>query len=33
MTALWRRGEYHPMLWDREQIEAQARGRLDLSPS
>ena len=31
MISQWRRGEYHPMLWDREQVEAQARGRLDLS--
>jgi penicillin G amidase len=32
MIAMWRRGAYHPMLWDREQVEAQARGRLELSP-
>jgi penicillin amidase len=32
MTALWRRGEYHPMLWDREQVEAQAKGRMELAP-
>jgi penicillin amidase len=32
MTAMWRRGEYHPMLWDREQVEASARGRLELVP-
>ena len=33
MTAMWRRGEYHPMLWDREQVEAQAKGRMELSPN
>jgi penicillin amidase len=33
MTALWRQGDYHPMLWDREQVEAHARGRLELSPA
>ena len=33
MTSMWRRGEYHPMPWDREQVEAQARGRLELSPT
>ena len=31
MISRWRRGEYHPMLWDREQVEAQARGRLELA--
>ncbi|PYM77204.1 MAG: hypothetical protein DME03_06045 [Candidatus Rokuibacteriota bacterium] len=31
MISPWRRGEYHPMLWDREQVEAQARGWLGLS--
>ena len=30
MTAMWRRGEYHPMLWDREAVEAQAKGRMEL---
>jgi penicillin G amidase len=30
MTALWRNGDYHPMHWDREQVEAHARGRLEL---
>ncbi len=30
MISMWRRGDYHPMLWDREQVEAQARGRLEL---
>jgi len=30
MTAMWRRGEYHPMLWDREAVEANVRGRLEL---
>jgi penicillin amidase len=33
MTAMWRRGEYHPMLWGREQVEANARGRLELEPA
>jgi penicillin G amidase len=33
MISMWRRGQYHPMLWDRDQVEAQARGRLELAPS
>ncbi|HEV8574893.1 MAG TPA: penicillin acylase family protein [Dehalococcoidia bacterium] len=33
MTGMWRRGAYHPMLWDREQVEAGAKRRLELSPS
>jgi len=33
MTGMWRRGEYHPMLWDREHVEVQARGRLELTPA
>ena len=28
----WLKGEYHPMLWTREQIEAAAEGRLELVP-
>jgi len=31
MVSMWRRGMYHPMLWDREQVEANARGRLELA--
>ena len=30
---LWQRGDYHPMLWQRESVEAQARGRLELVPA
>jgi penicillin amidase len=30
MISMWRRGEYHPMLWDREQVEAETRGKLEL---
>ncbi|MBI2966172.1 MAG: penicillin acylase family protein [Chloroflexi bacterium] len=29
----WRRGEYHPMLWTREQIEANAEARMRLDPA
>ena len=32
MIELWRRGDYHPMPWDREEVEKQARGRLELEP-
>ncbi len=30
MIQLWLRGELHPMLWSREQVEANAEGRLVL---
>jgi penicillin amidase len=33
MIGMWSRVEYHPMLWDREEVEEQARGRLELSPN
>jgi penicillin amidase len=29
-ATLWLKGEYHPMLWTREQVEAEAEGRLIL---
>ncbi len=32
MIGMWSRVEYHPMLWDREEVEKQARGRLELLP-
>jgi penicillin amidase len=32
MTELWQRGEYHPMPWDRADVEAVARARLLLEP-
>ncbi len=32
MIGLWQRVEYHPMPWDREEVEKQARGRLELAP-
>ncbi|MDP2948030.1 MAG: penicillin acylase family protein [Chloroflexota bacterium] len=32
MIEAWRRVEYHPMLFDREQVERQAEGRLRLEP-
>jgi penicillin amidase len=28
----WLKGEYHPMLWTREQVEREAEGRLQLEP-
>jgi len=28
----WLKGEYHPMLWTREQVEREAEGRLRLKP-
>ncbi len=31
MIEIWRRGEYHPMPWDREEVERHARGRLELA--
>ncbi len=31
MTGMWSRGEYHPMLWDRDAVEEHARGRLELA--
>jgi penicillin amidase len=33
LIRLWRRGEYHPMLWTTEQIEAGARSRMRLDPA
>jgi penicillin amidase len=33
MTGMWSRGEYHPMLWDREEVEKHAAGRLELAPA
>jgi penicillin amidase len=33
MIGMWSRAEYHPMLWDREEVEKHARGRLELSPN
>ncbi|HEU4760204.1 MAG TPA: penicillin acylase family protein, partial [Dehalococcoidia bacterium] len=32
MVGMWQRVEYHPMPWDREEVEKHARGRLELSP-
>ena len=32
LADLWIRGEYHPMLWTREQVEREAEGRLKLVP-
>ena len=32
-NALWREGEYHPILMDRADIEKHAAGRLVLSPN
>ena len=32
MMEMWRRVEYHPMPWDREEVERQARSRLELAP-
>jgi penicillin amidase len=32
MADLWRNIQYHPMLWDREQVEAAAEGHLQLVP-
>jgi len=33
MIDSWRRVEYHPLLFDREQIERQAAGKLMLMPA
>jgi penicillin amidase len=33
MTALWKKVEYHPMPWDRAEVEAQAEGRTELAPA
>jgi hypothetical protein len=33
MIEAWRRLEYHPMLFDREEIERQAAGKLTLMPA
>lgn len=33
MTRAWRNGDYHPMLWSREQVEQHMRTRLTLAPS
>ena len=32
MADLWRTIQYHPMLWDRDQVEATAEGHLQLAP-
>jgi penicillin amidase len=32
MIPLWLNGQYHPMLWSREQVEANAEARLRLEP-
>ena len=32
LAGLWSRGEYHPMLWTRDQVEAHAEGKLTLAP-
>ena len=32
LAQLWLNGEYHPMLWTRDQVEAEAIGRLLLKP-
>lgn len=32
-TALWKKVQYHPMPWDRAQVEAHAEGRTELSPA
>jgi penicillin amidase len=32
MIELWRTGEYHPMPWDRSQVEAAAEAQLTLEP-
>jgi penicillin amidase len=32
LAGLWSRGEYHPMLWTRAQVEAHAEARLRLAP-
>jgi penicillin amidase len=32
MIELWRNGQYHPMLWDRAQVEAAAPHLLQLTP-
>jgi penicillin amidase len=32
MIPLWLKGEYHPLLWSREKVEANAEGRLVLEP-
>ncbi|MCJ7512062.1 MAG: penicillin acylase family protein [Anaerolineales bacterium] len=32
LASLWIRGEYHPMLWTRAQIEGEAEGHLHLTP-
>jgi penicillin amidase len=33
MADMWRKIQYHPMYWSRDQIQAAAEGRLELSPS
>ncbi|HZP26503.1 MAG TPA: penicillin acylase family protein [Dehalococcoidia bacterium] len=32
LTPLWQRGEYHPMPWDRSEVERHAEARLELLP-
>jgi len=33
MIPLWLKGEYHPLLWTREKVEAHAEARLKLEPT
>ena len=33
MNTMWRSGAYHPMLWDRDEVEKHAAGTLTLSPN
>jgi penicillin amidase len=33
MADLWRNIQYHPMLWDRDQVESNAKGHLRLAPT
>jgi penicillin amidase len=32
-TALWKKAEYHPMPWDRAEVESHAEGRTELTPN
>ncbi len=33
LIELWHKGEYHPMLWKKDEIEANSEGKLKLEPS
>ncbi|MHA1966820.1 MAG: penicillin acylase family protein [Candidatus Hodarchaeales archaeon] len=33
LIELWHKGEYHPMLWKKEEIEANSEGKLELNPT